>query len=173
MVNATIKEDQHLMKTTAVAKPHQPDVEVARKGENFARILQSIELLHRRFLDVVTAELGHRDNALSSVQALILSHASAKPISAGELQALGHFEGINVSYNIGKLAEGGYITLTRPQWDKRSILIELTSEGRDVAQLVWALIDNHARSLAEIGISEADLVLTARMLNELNRRWSV
>ena len=85
------------MKTTAVAKPQQPDVEVASKGENFVRILQSIELLHRRFLDVVTAELGHRDNALSSVQALILSHASAKPISAGELQALGHFEGTNVS----------------------------------------------------------------------------
>ena len=160
------------MKTTAVAMSQQPNVEVAGKGENFVRMLQSIELLHRRFLDVITTELGHRDKALSSVQALILSHARAKPLSVGELQALGHYEGTNLSYNVGKLAEGGYITMTRPQWDKRSILIELTPEGREVAQLISQLIDSHARSLEAIGISEADLALTAHMLGELNRKWS-
>ena len=160
------------MKTANVAGSHQPGGELAIKSEHFARMLQSIELLHRRFLDVVTAELGRRDKTLSSVQALILNHAHGKSISLGELQALGHYEGTNLAYNVGKLAEGGYVTLSRPQWDKRSSLIELTAEGREVAHLISQLLDSHAGSLDEMGISDADLTLTAHMLNGLNRLWS-
>ncbi|MGE4252731.1 MAG: MarR family winged helix-turn-helix transcriptional regulator [Parvibaculaceae bacterium] len=161
------------MKTAAVAKAQQHDETIVAKGEHFVQMLQSIELLHRRFLDVLTAELGQRDKTLSSVQALILSHAYGKRVSMGELQALGHYEGTNLAYNVGKLAEGGYVTLARPQWDKRSSLIELTAEGRDVAHLVSRLLANHAGALAEAGINEADLSLTTRMLNGLNRLWSV
>lgn len=91
----------------------------------------------------------------------------------GELQALGHYEGTNLAYNVGKLAQGGYIMLTRPQWDKRSSRVELTAEGRDVAQLVAQLLAAHAGLLSQIGISEADLMLTNRMLKGLNRLWSV
>jgi DNA-binding MarR family transcriptional regulator len=161
------------MKTATLARAHQQShEELALKGGHFARLLQSIELLHRRFLDVVTAELGRRNKTLSSVQALILSHAHGKPISLGELQALGHYEGTNLAYNVGKLAEGGFITLSRPQWDKRSSLIELTAEGHSVAQLISQLLDSHAGSLTEMGIDEADLFLTNRMLNGLNRLWS-
>lgn len=161
------------MKTATLARAHhQSDEELAIKSGHFARMLQSIELLHRRFLDVVTAELGRRDKTLSSVQALILSHAHGKPISLGELQALGHYEGTNLSYNVDKLAEGGFITLSRPQWDKRSSLIELTAAGLEVAQLISQLLDSHAGSLDDMGIDEADLSLTNRMLNGLNRLWS-
>ncbi|WP_119271535.1 winged helix DNA-binding protein [Taklimakanibacter deserti] len=160
------------MKTAVAARSHQADEELVIKGEHFAQMLQSIELLHRRFLDVITVELGQRNKTLSSVQALILSHAHGMPISLGELQALGHYEGTNLAYNVGKLAAGGYITLARPQWDKRSSLIELTEEGRDVAQIVAQLLMDHAGLLPEIGISAADLSLTTRMLNGLNRLWS-
>lgn len=160
------------MKTANTARTHQLDAELAIKSGHFARMLQSIELLHRRFLDVVTAELGRRDKTLSSVQALILNHAHGKPISLGELQALGHYEGTNLAYNVGKLAEGGYVTLSRPQWDKRSSIIELTDDGREVAHLIAQLLDSHAGSLDEMGISDADLILTAHMLNGLNRLWS-
>lgn len=160
------------MKTATAARPRRPDAELMSKSEHFARMMQSIELLHRRFLDVVTTELGRRNKTLSSVQALILSHAQGKAISLGELQALGHYEGTNLAYNVSKLAESGYISLVRPQWDKRSSLIELTAEGQDVAQLISQLIDSHAQLLGEAGISEVDLSLTTRMLNGLNRLWS-
>jgi DNA-binding MarR family transcriptional regulator len=160
------------MKTATVARTHQLDTELVSKSEHFAQMLQSIELLHRRFLDVVTTELGRRGKTLSSVQALILSHAHGSAISLGELQALGHYQGTNLAYNVGKLAEGGYVKLVRPQWDKRSSLIELTAEGRDVAQLIARLLDSHAGLLGDAGISEMDLSLTTRVLNDLNRLWS-
>jgi DNA-binding MarR family transcriptional regulator len=160
------------MTTPLMAKPDQTDRELVSKRDHFARVLQSIEVLHRRLLDLVTAELGRGGKTLSSVQALILRHAQGRPISLGELQASGCYEGANLTYNVGKLAEDGYITLARPQWDKRSSRIELTSEGQDVARLVSRLFDSHAGSLAKGGISEADLSLTTRALNGLNRIWS-
>jgi len=58
----------------AAVASQEPDAELAIKGEHFVRMLQTIELQHRRFLDVVTTELGRRDKTLSSIQALILSH---------------------------------------------------------------------------------------------------
>jgi DNA-binding MarR family transcriptional regulator len=156
-----------------MARPDQDDKELANKREHFVRMLQSIEVLHRRLLDLVTSELGRGGRTLSSVQALILRHAQGKPISLGELQASGYYEGANLAYNVGKLAEDGYITLARPQWDKRSSLIELTSEGHDVAQLISRLFDSHAGSLAKAGIGDGELSLTTRALNGLHQVWSI
>lgn len=160
------------MNTPRMARSDQADREPVSKREHFVRMLQSIEVLHRHLLDLITIELGRGGKTLSSVQALILRHAQGKPISLGELQASGHYEGANLAYNVGKLAENGYITLARPQWDKRSSLIELTSEGQDVAQLISQLFDSHGGSLAKAGISEADLSLTTRALNGLNQLWA-
>lgn len=160
------------MKTAAVAN-HQPDAELAIKSGHFVRMLQSIELLHRRFLDVLTCELGRRDKTLSSVQALILGHVHERSLSLGELQELGYYEGTNLAYNVGKLAEGGYISLVRPQWDKRSSLIELTDEGREIAQLVSQLLDDHAGSLVDLGIREEDMSLTTRTLRSIHNLWSM
>ena len=158
--------------TAGVTGSQQHDTMLVGNRESFGRMLQSIELLHRSFLDVLSLELGRRDKTLSAVEALILTHVCDKPMSVGELHALGHYEGTSLSYNIGKLAEDGYIALARTQWDKRSILIEITPEGSAVAQIVLQLIDSHAESLAEIGISEADLSLTVRILDGLDNLWS-
>lgn len=84
--------------TTAFAAKNQFDeIELTHKSRHFTQMLQSVEVLHRRFLDVISAELGRRDKALSSVQALILCHASERPISLGQLQALGRYEGTNLT----------------------------------------------------------------------------
>ncbi len=160
------------MKTAVALTSCYSPGELAIKGRHFGQMLQSIELLHRRFLDVITAELGRRGKALSSVQALILSQVSDKPISLGQLLALGHYEGTNLSYNVGKLAESGYVTLSRPQWDKRSSLIELTPEGRDVAHLISQALAGHAGSLATVGITGTELSLVTDTLRSLNRQWS-
>jgi DNA-binding MarR family transcriptional regulator len=170
MVNAGAGEGS--MQRAVVAKTSYSDEELALKRRHFAQILQSIELLHRRFLDVITAELGRREKALSAVQALILSHASDRPLSLGQLQALGHYEGTNLSYNVGKLAESGYIILSRPEWDKRSSVIGLTADGQEVASLIARTIDEHSASLAGIGITDDELSLITRTLKGLHRLWS-
>jgi DNA-binding MarR family transcriptional regulator len=160
------------MHTAIISGFRQVSTDEVGKGEHFARMLQSIELLHRRLLDLVTVEIGRVGKTLSSVQALILCNANGKAISLGELQASGHYEGASLADNVGKLVEGGYIMLVRPQWDKRSSLIELTAEGRNVAQLISQYLESHAGSIAEADISEVDLVLTTRVLSRLDHLWS-
>lgn len=160
------------MTTAYAANSDCDDVELARKAEQFNQMLQSVEVLHRRFLDVISSELGRGDKALSVVQALILCHASDKPMSLGQLQALSQYEGTNLAYNVTKLADGGYVKLSRPQWDKRSSLIELTEEGRQVAQVILCALDIHADSLNGTGISSQELLLLTRALKDINHLWS-
>lgn len=160
------------MTTAFAAKTEFDEIELTHKSRHFTQMLQSVEMLHRRFLDVISVELGRRDKALSSIQALILCHTSERPISVGQLQALGQYEGTNLIYNISKLAEGGYVKLSRPQWDKRSSLIELTEEGRQVSHIILCALDIHADSLAGIGISSQELLLLTRALKDINHLWS-
>lgn len=94
------------MTTAFAGKSEFDEIGLTHKGRHFTQMLQSVEMLHRRFLDVIAAELGPRDKVLSSVQALILCHANEMPISLGQLQALGQYEGTNLTCNISKLAQG-------------------------------------------------------------------
>ncbi|MBK1870107.1 MarR family winged helix-turn-helix transcriptional regulator [Aestuariivirga sp. YIM B02566] len=160
------------MTTAFAAKTDFDEIELVHKSKHFTKMLQTVEILHRRFLDVITSELGRRDKALSAVQALILCHANERSMSLGQLQAIGQYEGTNLTYNVTKLAEGGYVKLSRPQWDKRSSLIELTEEGRQVAQVILCALDIHADSLAGIGISTQELMLLTRALKDINHLWS-
>ena len=139
---------------------------------HFSQMMQSIELLHRRFLDVLSNELTRNHKALSAIQALILHHIGGDSVSLGDLIARGYYQGTNLSYNIAKLGDSGFVTLTNPQWDKRSTRVCLTTSGRGVAELVGALLDDHANRLDDMGLVEADLFLLSRAFKGLEKHWS-
>lgn len=160
------------MSPSTAVRADYDEIDLAHKNKHFAQMLQSVEILHRRFPDVTAKEHNRRDNALSAEQALILCHASERPISLWQLQALGQFEGTNLTYNIAKLTEGGYVKLSRPQWDKRSSLIELTEQGRQVSQVILCTLDIHADSLSGIGITTQELTLLTRALMDIHHLWS-
>ena len=69
-----------------------------------------IERLHRQFIDVLKAELnrtGVRD--INGVQALLLTNIGNQQISIRDLVERGYYMGSNVSYNIKKLIDLGYL----------------------------------------------------------------
>lgn len=160
------------MKTAPAAGTDYDETDLAHRNKHFAQMLQSVEILHRRVPDATASEPKRRPASLSAEQALILCHASKKPVSLGQLQALGQFEGTNLTHNITKLTEGGYVKLSRPQWDKRSSLIELTEQGRQVSQIILCALDIHADSLSGNGITAQELTLLTRALEEINHLWS-
>ena len=158
---------------TAAALPFDfRDLDNNTRTAHFSRMMQSIETLHRRFLDLLTNELGRGDKAVSAIQALILFHVGNGSVSLGDLIVRGHYQGTNLGYNITKLGEGGYVTLTKPQWDKRSTRISLTDSGREVAECVCLLLNDHSNRLSEIGLHEFDLVLLSRAFKGLEKLWS-
>src|SRR5947207_15792280 len=121
---------------TAMAKP-QPMVAVFERNEPLGKLyleaLSLIERLHRQLLDVIKDELDRRDEReINSVQALLLFNVGDQELTAGELRTRGHYLGSNVSYNLKKLVEGGYIHHERSESDRRSVLVSLTCKAEVV-----------------------------------------
>lgn len=142
--------------------------------EKYLVSLKLIERLHRLLLDVIKDEferLGRTD--VNSVQALLLFNIGEAELTAGELTSRGYYLGSNVSYNLKKLVEAGYINHQRSNTDRRSVHVRLTDKGLEVCQVVTALYQRQLKSLQQVGgIDANDLEALNRSLIRLERFWS-
>ena len=92
--------------------------------------LTLVERLHRRLLDVIKDEFDRRGRSdVNSVQALLLYNIGDKELTAGELRTRGYYLGSNVSYNVKKLVEMGYLHHARSRVDRRSVRISLAESS--------------------------------------------
>lgn len=118
----------------------------------YLETLARIERLHRLLLDVIKSEFDRMGRVdLNPVQALLLFNIGTKIVTAGELKSRGYYQGSNVSYNLKKLIELGYIDHQRCEIDRRSVRVRLTGMGVEVHQLISRLFQRHA---AELGASD-------------------
>jgi len=140
----------------------------------YMEALTLVERLHRRLLDVIKDEFDRAGRSdVNSVQALLLFNIGSFELTAGELRTRGYYLGSNVSYNLKKLVEMGYIHHQRSRMDRRSVRVSLTDKGQDVAGIVGGLYERHMRSIDQIGgISAADFQALNRSLQRLERFWT-
>src|ERR1043166_9080513 len=118
----------------------------------YLEALTLVERLHRRLLDVIKDEFDRRSRAdINSVQALLLYNIGEKELTAGELRTRGYYLGSNVSYNLKKLVEMGFLDHQRSQIDRRSVRLKLTDKGREVRDIVDTLYQKHAASVVQVG----------------------
>src|SRR5213595_1257195 len=136
--------------------------------------LTLVERLHRRLFDVIKDEFDRRSRAdINAVQALLLYNIGEKDLTAGELRTRGYYLGSNVSYNLKKLVEMGYIHHQRSRMDRRSVRVSLTEKGREVRDVVDHLYERHIRSIDQVGgIASEDFRLLNRSLQRLERFWT-
>lgn len=133
-----------------------------------------IERLHRHFLDVVKVELeknGTQD--INNVQAMILYSIGSDELTVGELTLRGYYLGSNVSYNVKKLVETGYLTQERSQHDKRSIRLKLTPKAQELGALLGRAFERHVKALGAFQIAEGDLTSINDTLKKIERFWTV
>ena len=98
----------------------------------YLEALTLVERLHRRLLDVIKDEFDRRGRSdINAVQALLLYNIGDKELTAGELRTRGYYLGSNVSYNVKKLVEMGYLHHARSRVDRRSVRISLTEQGQE------------------------------------------
>lgn len=160
---------------TAFAKPQAAVVldEAPELGKHYLEALNLIERLHRQLLDVIKDELDRRDEReINSVQALLLFNVGDQELTAGELRTRGHYLGSNVSYNLKKLVESGYIHHERSEADRRSVLVRLTRKGEAVRDMLRQLFARHLDSLeavGNVGVSDLDALNTS--LRRMERFW--
>src|SRR6476659_8315715 len=136
--------------------------------------LTLVERLHRRLLDVIKDEFDRRGRSdVNSVQALLLYNIGDKELTAGELRTRGYYLGSNVSYNVKKLVEMGYLHHARSRVDRRSVRISLTEKGRSVHEVVAGLYDKHVLTVEQIGgISGDEFTRMNTALARLERFWT-
>jgi DNA-binding MarR family transcriptional regulator len=166
--------------TNAVRKaPEMAGAEASASGtlavkENYLESLKLVERLHRRLLDVIKDEFDRRGRSdVNSVQALLLYNIGDKELTAGELRTRGYYLGSNVSYNVKKLVEMGYLHHARSRVDRRSVRISLTDKGQQVHDIVSGLYEKHVKTVENIGgIMSDDFSRLNNALLRLERFWT-
>lgn len=142
--------------------------------EHYLEALKFVERLHRLLLDVIKDELerlGRSD--INSVQALLLFNIGDSELTAGELKTRGYYQGSNVSYNLKKLVEAGYIDHQRSNVDRRSVRVKLTDRGREIAEIVDTLYQKHTESLCDRNlVTREDMEQLNRTFRLFERFWS-
>ena len=155
--------------------------ESASRSERIAEVkpvyleaLTMVERLHRRLLDVIKDEFDRRGRSdVNAVQALLLYNIGDKELTAGELRTRGYYLGSNVSYNVKKLVEMGYLHHARSRIDRRAVRISLTEKGEDVHKIVVGLYEKHATTVEQIGgVAAGDFVRLNQSLTRLERFWT-
>lgn len=136
--------------------------------------LALLERLHRLLLDVIKDEFERLSILeINSVQALLLFNIGENEVTAGELKTRGYYQGSNVSYNLKKLVELGYMHHQRSEIDRRSVRVRLTEKGRKVRGMLSDLFDRHAEGLVKRSLVDADGMETMNTnLRRMERYWS-
>ncbi len=157
-------------------------METSRTRDEFApavrpvylEALTMVERLHRRLLDVIKDEFDRRGcSDINAVQALLLYNIADKELTAGELRTRGYYLGSNVSYNVKKLVEMGYMHHSRSRLDRRSVRISLTEQGREIHRIIAGLYDKHVATVEQIGgISADEFSALNQSLARLERFWT-
>ncbi len=141
---------------------------------SYLEALALVERLHRLLLDVIKDEF-ERVGVLeiNAVQALLLFNIGDHEVTAGELKSRGYYQGSNVSYNLKKLVEMGYMHHQRCEIDRRSVRVRLTPQGREIRDIVSELFLRHAEGLQNRGVlgSEGIEDITTS-LRRVERYWT-
>ncbi len=140
----------------------------------YLEALALVERLHRLLLDVIKDEFERVGILeINAVQALLLFNIGDNEVTAGELKSRGYYQGSNVSYNLKKLVDTGYMHHQRCEVDRRSVRVRLTEKGRVIKDSVGELFDRHADGLVGRGILTAQGVEDINIsLRRVERYWA-
>ena len=135
--------------------------------------IQLIERLHRYFLDVVKVELDKKNiQDINNVQTMILHSIGHDELTVGELTLRGYYLGSNVSYNVKKMVENGYLDQARSVHDKRSIRVKLTEKGKELHALISNMFESHEQNLEGTPLTNERLKEISETLKMLERFWN-
>jgi DNA-binding MarR family transcriptional regulator len=156
------------------ARQSAPAVQDPSIRSEYLQSLSLIERLHRLLLDVIKDEFERLGGSeLNAVQALLLYNMGDKELTAGELKSRGYYLGSNVSYNLKKLVEMGYIDYERSETDRRSVRVSLSARGRQACDVVTKLYQRQLGSIEAVAqVSTEEFRGLNKALARLERFWT-
>jgi len=138
----------------------------------YFNVISLVERLHRQFLELVKLELeGLGIHDINNVQGMILFSIGSAEMTVGELTLRGCYLGSNVSYNVKKMVENGYLAQQRSLHDRRSIHVHLTGKGCELRDRLTAMHQRHIEMLSQADLSAEDLQAIGITLRRLEQFW--
>jgi DNA-binding MarR family transcriptional regulator len=138
----------------------------------YLEVISLIERLHRHFLEVVKLELeGLGIHDINNVQGMMLFNIGDAEMTVGELTLRGCYLGSNVSYNVKKMVENGYLVQERSLHDRRSIRVRLTGKGTRLRDQVSVMLQRQLEMLSQATINMDELQAVGVTLRRLERLW--
>ena len=138
----------------------------------YLEVISLVERLHRHFLEVVKLELdGLGIHDINNVQGLMLFNIGDAEMTVGELTLRGCYLGSNVSYNVKKMVENGYLAHERSMHDRRSIHVKLTEKGCALRDRLTHMHRRHIEMLAQTPITDDNLQNAIVTLRWIERRF--
>jgi DNA-binding MarR family transcriptional regulator len=135
-------------------------------------VIALVERLHRQFLEVVKLELDTQGvHDINNVQGMILYNIGEAEMTVGELTLRGCYLGSNVSYNVKKMLENGYIVQERSSHDRRSVRVRLSDKGLALHGKISKMHERHIAALMQGVVQNDDLVGAHKTLRRLERFW--
>jgi len=135
--------------------------------------IQLIERLHRQFLDVLKLELDRKGiQDINNVQTMILYNIGDDEMTVGELTIRGYYLGSNVSYNVKKMVENGYLIQERSVHDKRSIRVKLSEKGIKLRDTITEMYKRHEERIQGTELTPDRLGDLNQIMNQLERFWT-
>ncbi|HEX3860226.1 MAG TPA: winged helix DNA-binding protein [Stellaceae bacterium] len=139
---------------------------------SYLEVISLVERLHRHFLEVVKLELeGLGIHDINNIQGLMLFNIGDAEMTVGELTLRGCYLGSNVSYNVKKMVENGYLKQERSVHDRRSVHVRLTEKGRALCDQLSGMHRRHVEMLSQTAVTEEDMQNVIVTLRRLERFW--
>ena len=114
----------------------------------YSEMVGLLERLHRQILELVRRELEKAGiHEINPVQGMLLFNIGPQTVTAGDLTSRGYYQGSNVSYNLKKLTQLGYVECERSKTDRRSVRVRLTEKAMNVHLLIASVMQRHAQQV--------------------------
>ena len=141
-------------------------------ADRYLEVVSLVERLHRQFLDVVKLELdGLGVHDTNNVQGMMLFNIGNAEMTVSELTLRGCYLGSNVTYNVKKLVENGYLAQERSLEDRRIVHVKLTEKGRALRDRLSDMHQRHVEMLQQTSVTQAELDAVITTLRRLERFW--
>ncbi|WP_421700431.1 MarR family winged helix-turn-helix transcriptional regulator [Ancylobacter sp.] len=133
-----------------------------------------IERAHRRFLDVLRAELTRLGvDDISPSQVMLLFNIGNDELSVRDLLERGHYLGSNASYNLKQLVDAEYVHRAASQRDRRSARLRLTTKAQSLCDAIRATHDGRPAGSQPAQDDESDdLTVAYGVLRRLELHWT-
>jgi DNA-binding MarR family transcriptional regulator len=141
--------------------------------DSYVGVIQLLQRIHRKYLENIKRDLeGLGIHDINNMQCIMLFNIGDADLSIGELTARGIYLGSNVSYNVKKMVENGYLAQTHSRHDRRVSHIRLTEKGRKLREALIMMHQRRIDALPELAPRPEDLKAAYSVVRGLDRFWT-